>query len=196
MGRRSNSGLAMVLESRHLVGVFLAAVVLGGVFFTLGYVLGRSQQADTRLAGPRPAPGPKAAGQPQPSRSVGTSPGMEPVIPPADWNFYKKAEKTKPQLVQPPPLEKERKSSGPSPDPVAAAPTGARTVIQVAALKSVDDARHLAARLKRKRYAAFVVVPGADPYYRVQVGPFADARKAEAVRQKLERDGFKAIVKH
>ena len=68
-------------------------------------------------------------------------------------------------------------------------------MVQVAALKNPDDARHLVARLKRKRYAAFVVPVGSDPYYRVQVGPFADARKAEAVRQKLAQEGFKAIVK-
>ncbi|HEY4683056.1 MAG TPA: SPOR domain-containing protein [Candidatus Acidoferrales bacterium] len=193
MGRgRSNSGSAMVLESRHLVGVFLVAVVLGGVFFTLGYVLGRSQQADAKIAGPRPVPGLKAADQPQ----RGSSPGAEPVISPADWDFYKKAGKTKPQLVPAPPVEEKRERSVPAPRPVAPAPTGAKNMVQVAALKNPDEARHLVARLKRKRYAAFVVPPGSDSYYRVQVGPFADAREAEAVRQKLAQEGFKAIVKH
>jgi DedD protein len=32
-----------VLESRHLVGLFLGVVLLCGVFFTLGYVMGRTQ---------------------------------------------------------------------------------------------------------------------------------------------------------
>ena len=37
-----------VLESRHLVGLFLLLVVIFGVVFTLGYLLGRSQY-DTQL---------------------------------------------------------------------------------------------------------------------------------------------------
>ncbi len=32
-----------LLESRHLVGLFLGVVLLCGVFFTLGYVMGRTQ---------------------------------------------------------------------------------------------------------------------------------------------------------
>ena len=32
-----------ILESRHLVGLFLGVVLLCGVFFTLGYVMGRTQ---------------------------------------------------------------------------------------------------------------------------------------------------------
>ena len=34
-----------VLESRHLIGLFLGVVLLCAVFFTLGYVMGRSQYA-------------------------------------------------------------------------------------------------------------------------------------------------------
>jgi len=40
-GRRS--GAERVLESRHLVGLFLGVVLLCGVFFTLGYVMGKTQ---------------------------------------------------------------------------------------------------------------------------------------------------------
>jgi cell division septation protein DedD len=121
---------------------------------------------------------------------------MEPAIPPADWDFYKKAAETKPQILSPSALEKASKKSGPVTASSGRAPAVGQSVVQVAALKNAADARHLAARLKRKRYAAYVVPPGSDSYYRVQVGPFADARKAEAVRRKLEQDGFQAIVKH
>ena len=38
-----------MLESRHLVGLFLLLVVIFGVVFTLGYLLGRSQY-DTKAA--------------------------------------------------------------------------------------------------------------------------------------------------
>src|ERR1700739_3396056 len=46
--REKKSGGDFVLESRHLVGLFMLLVVIFGVVFTLGYLLGRSQY-DTRL---------------------------------------------------------------------------------------------------------------------------------------------------
>ncbi len=197
----------MVLESRHLVGVFLAAVVLGGVFFTLGYVLGRSQQADVKAGGPSRSFGTTSGLKAAEPVHKDSAPNMEPVIAPGDWDFYKKAEQAHgsgPRLAPAPPLqnkpsgqplEKKSKTTEPSSQAVAV-PTDAKTIVQVAALKNVGDAQHLAARLKRKHYAAFVASSRSDGYYRVQVGPFADARAAEAVRKKLEQDGFKAIVRH
>src|SRR3984893_12833191 len=40
-GRRGAS--ERVLESRHVIGLFLLMLVFSGVFFTLGYVMGRNQ---------------------------------------------------------------------------------------------------------------------------------------------------------
>src|ERR1700727_1377119 len=42
-GNGKHGGGDRVLESRHLVGLFLGVVLLCGVFFTLGYVMGRTQ---------------------------------------------------------------------------------------------------------------------------------------------------------
>ena len=42
-GSGKRGGGDRVLESRHLVGLFLGVVLLCGVFFTLGYVMGRNQ---------------------------------------------------------------------------------------------------------------------------------------------------------
>ena len=43
MGLNGKKGGDMVLENRHVIGVFLLMVVISGIVFTLGYVLGRSQ---------------------------------------------------------------------------------------------------------------------------------------------------------
>jgi len=50
--------------------------------------------------------------------------------------------------------------------------------------------------LQKKKFPAFVLSPQADKYFRVQVGPYADQKTAEAARKGLEGAGFKAIVKH
>ncbi len=74
-------------------------------------------------------------------------------------------------------------------------PGGAYT-LQVAAVTKEADALELASRLQHKKFPAFVLSPRGDKYYRVQVGPYADQKNADAARKGLESAGFKAIVKH
>jgi cell division septation protein DedD len=68
-------------------------------------------------------------------------------------------------------------------------------VLQVAALTVEKDALKIAQELQQKNFPAFVLAPGADHYYRVQVGPFTDAKSADKARAALEKEGFKPIVK-
>jgi cell division septation protein DedD len=49
--------------------------------------------------------------------------------------------------------------------------------------------------LQQKKFPAFVITPGADKYYRVQVGPYVDTLSAANARHDLEAKGFKSIVK-
>src|ERR1700731_1390181 len=73
-----------VLESRHLVGLFLSVVLLCGVFFTLGYVMGRTQYSgsvhasDTSL---KSTPPPTAK-----TKDKDVEPPAAP--PPGEWDFY------------------------------------------------------------------------------------------------------------
>ena len=41
-GKRGGAG-DRVLESRHVIGLFMMMMLFSGVFFTLGYVMGRDQ---------------------------------------------------------------------------------------------------------------------------------------------------------
>jgi DedD protein len=77
-----------VLESRHLVGLFLGVVLLCGVFFTLGYVMGRTQYGGAVQA----ADGFKSNA---PSASVSpkskAAPNAKPAPAPPEnggWDFY------------------------------------------------------------------------------------------------------------
>lgn len=70
-------------------------------------------------------------------------------------------------------------------------------LLQVAALKSRDDALAVASSLQKKHFAAFVQTPQKDNFYRVQVGPFKDQKTADATKKGLEGAGYKAFyVKH
>ena len=214
-GRKS--GGDFVLESRHLVGLFLLLVVIFGVVFTLGYLLGRSQyDSKLRAAVGSPAgfdapPAPVAAKsktRPEPEDTQISKKN-------SDWDFYHSAD---PQAgadhLQPVP--KSVNASAPpaaAPKPPAAAssktakpaksssgtdgpliPKGT-VMLQVAAVLHQDDALALAQALQQKKFPAFVITPGADKYYRVQVGPYADNQSASNARQELEAKGFKSIIK-
>jgi cell division septation protein DedD len=231
--REKKGGGDFVLESRHLVGLFMLLVVIFGVVFTLGYLLGRSQY-DTRLSAaakppkddPRTsAPALKPKGK-QESTGAGStfaqnasreasSPPKENAAPSpknSDWDFYHSAEpKTTEDHLQPPKKtlmaaenavpKLAADPSKPVTPPKNSAPAGTPLVakgaimLQVAAVIREGDAMALAQALQQKKFPAFVITPGPDKYYRVQVGPYADTQSATSARQDLEAKGFKSIVK-
>ena len=254
----------MVLGGRHLVGIFALLVVVMGVVFTLGYLLGRGQY-DAQLnpsveAAIRKVD--KLAGKPEKPEKV--VPGRKPQVAddgstdaaanhPADFDFYHagEGEKAPERLEEPPkpvaskpkpvtaPAELKpvtpkasaatvpaktatasvatqaavtpAKAAAPVNPPTVATtnvvpvratvplntppiPAGA-TVLQVAALVREADALALAQALQQKKFPAFVLTPGADHFYRVQVGPYGNAQSATAARHALESQGFKSIIK-
>jgi cell division septation protein DedD len=65
----------------------------------------------------------------------------------------------------------------------------------VAALLRESDALALAQALQEKKFPAIVTTPSTDKYYRVQIGPYPDAKSATAARHALEKQGFKPIVR-
>jgi DedD protein len=216
--KEKRSGGDFVLESRHLVGLFLLLVVIFGVVFTLGYLMGRSQY-DTKVRAAVGAPlGSDASAAPPPAAAK-PKPRPEPEVAQvpkknSDWDFYRSAD---PQAaadhLQPPPkavtaaappaqapkppvtpskIAKPAKPTGGTDGPLI--PKGA-IMLQVAAVLHQDDALALAQALQQKKFPAFVLTPGADKLYRVQVGPYPDNQAASNARQQLEAKGFKSIIK-
>jgi DedD protein len=211
---KKNSG-DFVLESRHLVGLFLLLVVIFGVVFTLGYLLGRSQY-DAKLRAAVGAPPEADEPAATPAAKTKSQPGVQDALAPpndSDWDFYHSAEpQSTEDHLQPPSkpvtaavrpaaaskaaprakAAKQSKSSAGTDGPLI--PKGA-IMLQVAAVRHQDDALALAQALQQKKFPAFVITPGADKYYRVQVGPYADNQSAAIARRDLEAKGFKSIVK-
>ena len=214
-----------VLGGRHLAGIFILLVVLFGMVFTLGYLLGRNQYDTQMRADASSVPG-KADGVPGKSADkLNEKPGKagrsgsnssaaktESPAPPSDWAFYHSAEPEKPAepLPEPPkslvPGDASAPRAGKSAPRIDSARSNVKSVspplvphgaivLQVAAMTRQPDAVSLAQALQQKKFPAFVLPPGADRYYRVQVGPYTDAHSADLARQKLESQGFKAITR-
>jgi cell division septation protein DedD len=203
-----------VLESRHVIGLFMLMLLFSGVFFTLGYVMGRNQYdgqvraaSNPRTLQPTPVP---AKSDPNAKRSNEARHESDPAAgsssqPNSDWSFYNAGKSSPPEDNLNPawaapasspravPASTKGRSGRPASGP--AIPSGSYT-LQVAALRRQSDALSLASHLQKKKFPAFVMSPQGDKYYRVQVGPYADQKSADAARKGLEGAGFRAIVKH
>src|SRR6202030_224015 len=103
MASRGNRGGAgdRVLEGRHVIGLFMLMLVFSGVFFALGYVMGRNQyDGQVRAASnPRATPDyvapPKSETSPKRSKTSASAPSPtaaapsdENEQPSSDWGFY------------------------------------------------------------------------------------------------------------
>src|SRR5215469_13758681 len=214
----SKRGGERVLESRHLIALFLGVVTLCCVFFTLGYVMGKTQYVNSPVEA--------ASLETLPKSSVASSAKASANQPPAspEWDFYTekkttdvplKPSRSKPSAspaaaasesdAAPEPVSPKPLSSKPATERAASTPTPARfraprmsrnaIVLQVAAVRHEGDALALADALQQKGFPAFVITPSSDAFYRVQVGPFHTQAVGDKAKQSLEREGFKAIYR-
>ena len=221
-GSGKRGGGDRVLESRHLVSLFLGVVLLCGVFFTLGYVMGHNQYggavhaAESDDAEPVSHPSVKPKAEPAPAAAATPAPANN------EWDFYSKKSTDDSADAVPQPVSKPAEAakaepraavaarpSSPSPSaPVSNAktvPAAARfqpphmvkgqIVLQIAALTHQSDALAMADALQQKHFPSFVVTPTTDNFYRVQVGPYPDEHAAQAAKASLDHAGFLAIVK-
>ena len=211
----SSQDTEITLGTAKLLGLFFGLVIVCAVFFALGYTLGRKSDAGLAAAGTA-APLPTTSNGPKPAGSASAQPA-----PATPMTFYKAVEQkdANPQLT---PASTDAASTSPAaagqaaasppgtsspgtqaqppqtaspPDPMAALPTSGYFV-QVAAVSKQDDAEALVDALKKKQYPAFVASNSStDKLFRVQVGPFADIKDAEAMRSRLINDGYNPILK-
>lgn len=219
-GNSKRGGGDRVLESRHLIGLFLGVVLLCCVFFTLGYVMGKTQYGNA------PVEAASIEKAPRPVSPRGSPIAAQPQASP-EWDFYAK-KKTAEVPLKPAPasshVAESASASAPSsfaPDvpspptlvrheaapavsrPASAVPARFRAprmsrnavVLQVGALRSESDALAMADALQAKGFPSFVVNPTTDGFYRVQVGPFDSQAIGDKAKQNLQRAGFKAIYR-
>ncbi|HKR94745.1 MAG TPA: SPOR domain-containing protein [Candidatus Angelobacter sp.] len=192
----------ITLSTGKLLGMFFALAIICGVFFTMGYLLGKSTSAGGRTEIVASVPNGSAASKPNAGNKTSEavtqtcppgSPNCAPVSSAADTSSTAKAA-DQPAATQAP--------SGKTSDQTAAVSgsdgkTGAATsfMVQVAAVTKQEDAEILVTALRKKQYPVFIANASGDPLFHVQVGPFSDRKDAEAMRTRLSGDGYNAIVK-
>jgi cell division septation protein DedD len=186
--------------------LFLGVVLLCGVFFTLGYVMGRNQfggpvHAEEKRTRETPPSAPAAAKSKQADSAPSSGSG--------DWDFSGKSSNKNPDAADDAAAGTRNTAISSSPGaktkPVASTTPAGRfqppkmgkssIVLQVSALTRQSDALAMADAIQQKGFPSFVVTPTTDNFYRVQVGPYADEKSADASKRALEQAGFKSIIK-
>lgn len=168
--------------------VFTGIVVLSSIFFILGMLVGRAQgQKFATVAAVEAASRMDARPAPKEDKP--------------DLTFFDSVEKEKKHPALEPPPQPRLESPPPIADPpkaVAPAPPSNVINYQIGALRKPSDADKLLDDVKKKGFRAFILAPppgDANPFYRVQVGPFADTLQADDAKKKLESAGYQPILK-
>jgi DedD protein len=196
----------ITLSTGKLLGIFFALAIICGVFFTMGYLLGKSTSAGGRTDIVASVPSSSAskpnAGNKTPEATTQTCPPGSPNCAPAatgtDTNALGKNSDQQPSGQQ---SGSQPLSGGKAADSSASAGTevkngaGGSFMVQVAAVSKQEDAEILVTALRKKQYPVFIANSAGDPLFHVQVGPFSEKKDAEAMRTRLAGDGYNAIVK-
>lgn len=208
-------------SARYLVLMFLAAVVVCAVFFSLGYVVGynhspsKSGPVTENVSGsgniPPTVNPPSGSSSESPAGGLVTEnvspnstpatqsesaspPPQEPVAAPTHEEHQARGKATAARKT----LKAETKTPKARPAASPAASSGGHFAVQVMASKTRVDAEHLVKLLKSRGYPVYILTPQQSPahdnLYRVQVGPFTTRVAADLTRDKLEGDGFRPFV--
>jgi cell division septation protein DedD len=196
LAKNEEGEFELILGNRQLISVFLIVVILLGVFFSMGYIVGRNSaptaSADT-------ARNSKVSDLPPPILETPT-----PATPPAP---AERAQTSTPKSTHP--AQPEKQSSPPpvavvkpsKPSPAApAAPTRAASSFsgdpspgdywQVVAT-SRPDAEIITETLAKKGFHAVLAPAPKEGIFRVLVGPLKDSGTQAQTRTQLEAAGFK-----
>jgi cell division septation protein DedD len=160
--------------------VFGGIVVLCSIFFTLGMLVGRQQGQKIASVATAEAATTKPDAEPAPIEEK------------PELTFFNSVERERAApALEPPPA-----ASPPAPPQPPASVNSIN--FQIGAIKKSRDADKLLRDVKKKGFKAFILAPApgeANPFFRVQVGPFSDAIEAENARKSLEAAGYKPILR-
>jgi cell division septation protein DedD len=230
----------ITLGAGKLLGLFFMLAATCGIFFAVGYSLGKTsareqalqtQAAQTAAADPDLAK-PERNGKPAAAADTSSAESGEPAKEQPPLTFYQSVKETpaddaksdklikssepassatansagkKGREAPPPALQAMEKPAtvakvaapAPSTTGLPQASSSGTYLVQIAAVTHEEDAAALAGALRKKSYAAAVVPSpnGKDRLFHVVLGPYASLQDAEAMKLKLQGEGYSPIVK-
>jgi len=196
----------LVLGNRQLLSAFFIIVILFGVFFTMGYVVGRNSAPASAASATAPniatsvRPDAAAPANTSPSQPAPTSPSESAKQPPVETKPVATPEKTDaaPPARRTPTPASERAAAAMPGGSDAGAPTvtpgPGRMYLQVAAAAQ-PQAGVVVDTLKQKGFPALLAQGPNATLFRVLVGPYSDAAQLGKAKADLESAGFHPMVR-
>jgi cell division protein FtsN len=201
LARTDDGEFELVLGNLQLISVFLIVVILLGVFFSMGYIVGRNSappaiaDARTQTGKPIVVEPPTRPSTDQPASSAAQPATSEP------------APETKPARNPPVVEKKEVVKSEPPPAPAPAPERKPEPASARGAVTAVDrptagrywqvvstsrpEAEIIAGAISKKGLKSIVAPAPKEGFYRVLVGPLEDPAEIAKTRTELESAGFK-----
>lgn len=204
MPKNDEGEFELVLGNRQLISVFVIVVVLLGVFFSMGYIVGRNSSAPAaetaRTEKPKPDTESSDTSNPDTSADDATTPPAIDSTPPTPPSLTKPAQS---QAPAPAPAKPQAPVKEIKPKPSPAPPPASPPVHAAAAGEPASgqywqvvatarpDAEIIAEALGKKGFHVVIAPAPRDGIFRVLVGPLADAPTQAQTRTGLESAGFK-----
>ncbi|HWP84159.1 MAG TPA: SPOR domain-containing protein [Terriglobia bacterium] len=197
----------LVLEHRQVVALFFGLALVCGVFFALGYVVGRNTlppiAAQEQAVESQPAASEKPSAMPAPTyaprTAVASAPAAAGSASSTELGFYDSVQQEQPQGILTPgaaPAGSAGEPAAPESRPaIAVVPPPAGIVVQVSALTRQEDAESLVSLLQEKNLPVLVTTGENDPLFHVVVGPYKSEAEAQKIKQLLEQDGFRPFLR-
>jgi sporulation related protein len=207
VAKNEDGEFELILGNRQLLSVFFIVVILLGVFFTMGYIVGRNS---TPAGGTEIASARKSETKPlvveSPAHDAATSPSASPSAPPIETAPQVSAPADAPRASEPAPRpepsrverakpepvksrEPEKPAAAPPPSPGGAQPGAGETYLQLAATGQ-READIFVDTLRKKGFKSkSAEVPEKPGTYRVLVGPL-DPADINRMRADLQGSGF------
>ena len=197
MPKNETGEFELVLGNRQLLSGFAVVVILLGVFFAMGYIVGRNSMPSTRVAAADTSPAPQQA---EASRTQAVPPASAAAA--ADTA----AAPAPPPVVDTPPVPPTQATRVPEEAKPAAKTTDAPalsvqnsesltpgTYLQViATIKS--DAEVISKSLQDRKFPAVITPSSLEGRFRVLVGPYGNATAVGGAKSELENLGFHPIA--
>jgi cell division septation protein DedD len=205
---RTDGEHELVLGNKQLLSAFFVVVILLGVFFTMGYFVGKNTATAGFNGGQGPLSGgvrPDAAGKPLDSGSTAgslppdsTSPAVDPNAPETPVPSTPASPATTPPATPKGEAKPDAKTEFPLEAPPARTVTTAQSgseemYLQVSAIRR-PDADSLAKVLSERGFPALLRESSKPGLYRVLVGPFKTNGEMGRAKSDLKAKGFESIV--
>jgi len=199
MPRNDDGESEYILGNKQLLSVFFIVIILMGVFFTIGYIVGRNSGPSETAKHAAPT---DAATPPRTDAQSAMAPAATPAaVTPTPTVVEPVAQKPTETAAAPPRVVETPKPAAKDPIEVSAVtasisqPIPGQVYVQVMAVAK-PEAEVLAEVLAKKGFKAMVSPGPNEKIFRVLVGPAKDMADAGKIKGDLEQAGFKlAIVK-